>query len=119
MEIAAHVANNPSDCLAVVEPQDEPPPKSPRGFASLSPERRREIAQMGGLASQASGYAHKFTSDEARAAGHKGGRSVSTDRAHMARIGRKGGVQKGIKRRSMLDESDVADTMSSPSAASP
>lgn len=45
-----------------------------RGFAVIDAERRREIARRGGLAVQASGLAHKFTSEEAQAAGRKGGR---------------------------------------------
>lgn len=42
--------------------------RKPRGFATLSPERRREIASMGGRTAHAAGTAHQFTSDEARAA---------------------------------------------------
>lgn len=44
-----------------------------RGFGSMSPERVREIASMGGTASQATGTAHRWTDDEAREAGRKGG----------------------------------------------
>jgi hypothetical protein len=40
-----------------------------RGLASMTPERRRMIARLGGKASQATGTAHKFTSLEARRAG--------------------------------------------------
>ncbi len=64
--------------------------KSRKGFASMDPERRREIARRGGLATHRLGKAHKFTSEEARAAGKKGGRSVSRDRADMAKIGHSG-----------------------------
>lgn len=42
-----------------------------RGFASLDPKRRKEIASMGGKAAHASGMAHEFTSGEARAAAKK------------------------------------------------
>ena len=42
-----------------------------RGFAALSPERKREIAGMGGRAAHAAGRAHQFSSEEARAAGKK------------------------------------------------
>ena len=45
--------------------------KSRRGFASMDPQRQREIARLGGRASHASGNAHEFTSEEARAAGRK------------------------------------------------
>ena len=43
-----------------------------RGLAALSPERRREIASMGGRTSQARGTAHQWTAAEASAAGKKG-----------------------------------------------
>jgi uncharacterized protein len=66
-------------------------PKAKRGFAAMSPEQRREIASRGGQAAQESGRAHKFSADEARVAGSKGGRTVSKDREHMAEIGRAGG----------------------------
>jgi uncharacterized protein len=42
-----------------------------RGFASMDPVRQREIASQGGRAAHASGNAHQFTSEEARAAGRK------------------------------------------------
>lgn len=45
--------------------------KSRRGFASMDPQRQKEIARLGGRASHASGNAHEFTSEEARAAGRK------------------------------------------------
>jgi len=61
------------------------------GFASLSRDRRREIAQQGGQAAHRKGTAHEFTVEEARATGRKGGSAVSRNRAHMAAIGRKGG----------------------------
>ena len=65
--------------------------KSKRGFASMDPNRQREIASKGGRAAHAKGTAHEWSSDEARVAGQKGGIAVSRDRAHMAAIGREGG----------------------------
>jgi uncharacterized protein len=47
--------------------------KERRGFASMSPEKQREIASKGGRAAHVKGTAHEWTSDEARAAGRKGG----------------------------------------------
>ena len=47
--------------------------KSHRGFAAMSPETQRRIASEGGRASHASGRGHRFSSDEARDAGRKGG----------------------------------------------
>lgn len=46
---------------------------SNRGFASMDPERQREIAAQGGRAAHEKGTAHEFTSEEAREAGSKGG----------------------------------------------
>ena len=47
--------------------------KERRGFASMSPEKQREIARKGGRAAHEKGTAHEWTTDEARAAGRKGG----------------------------------------------
>lgn len=46
-----------------------------RGFARMDPQKQREIASKGGQAAHASGNAHQFTSEEARAAGRKGGQA--------------------------------------------
>jgi uncharacterized protein len=47
--------------------------KSNRGFASMSEERKREISSLGGRTAHKQGVAHKWNSEEARAAGRKGG----------------------------------------------
>ena len=47
--------------------------KERRGFASMSPEKQREIASKGGRAAHEKGTAHEWTPDEARSAGRKGG----------------------------------------------
>lgn len=70
---------------------------SKRGFASMDPEKQKMLAARGGRAAHLKGTAHKFTSDEARAAGRKGGLSVSADTEHMAEIGKKGGKAKSAK----------------------
>ena len=44
-----------------------------RGFASMDRKKHREIAAKGGKAAHARGTAHEWTSEEARAAGRKGG----------------------------------------------
>jgi general stress protein YciG len=72
---------------------------SNRGFASMDPEKQREIASEGGRAAHEKGTAHEFDSEEARVAGRKGGEAVSQDREHMAEIGRKGGQSSGGNRR--------------------
>ncbi len=43
------------------------------GFAAMTPERRKEISSMGGKAAHAGGMAHRFTSEQAKIAGSKGG----------------------------------------------
>lgn len=47
--------------------------KEDRGFASMDPAKQREIASKGGKAAHQKGSAHEWTSEEARAAGRKGG----------------------------------------------
>ena len=50
--------------------------KRPRGFAAMDPEQQRKIASEGGKASHESGRGHRFTAEEARAAGRKGGQAT-------------------------------------------
>lgn len=47
--------------------------KSKRGFAAMSASQVSAIASKGGKAAHAKGTAHEWSSDEARAAGRKGG----------------------------------------------
>jgi hypothetical protein len=58
-----------------VQTSSAPTSAPKRGFASMSPEERARIASMGGRAAHEQGTAHRFTSEEARAAGSKGGRN--------------------------------------------
>ncbi|MCM2251229.1 MAG: KGG domain-containing protein [Ramlibacter sp.] len=51
--------------------QETQPVRAKRGFAAMDRERQREIAAMGGRSAHASGHAHEFTTEEARAAGKK------------------------------------------------
>lgn len=46
--------------------------KEDRGFASMSPEKQKEIASRGGKSAHLKGTAHTWTSEEAREAGRKG-----------------------------------------------
>jgi general stress protein YciG len=87
--------------------------KERRGFASMSPEKQREIASKGGRAAHQKGTAHEFDSSEARAAGRKGGVTVSRNREHMAAIGRRGGEARGANRAARLQQG----TESRPSSA--
>jgi general stress protein YciG len=71
----------------------EEKPKSMRGFASMSPERRKEVCSAGGKAAHAKGKAHKFTTEEARLAGKIGGQKIK-DKAepdHFKKLGSLGG----------------------------
>jgi len=49
-------------------------PRSPRGFAKLSADERRELAKKGGNAAHVNRTGHRWTSAEASAAGRKGGK---------------------------------------------
>jgi general stress protein YciG len=78
--------------------------KERRGFASMSPEKQREIASKGGRAAHQKGTAHEWSSDEAREAGRKGG---------MASRGGRG------KLPSATDGSDINDTQNDNSTPEP
>ena len=60
--------------------------KERRGFASMSPEKQREIASKGGRAAHEKGTAHEWTADEARAAGRKGGQISRGGRGRLVSI---------------------------------
>src|SRR6516162_5446529 len=69
-----------------------------RGFAGMDAAKQREIASRGGKAAHQKGTAHRFTPEEARAAGRKGGQAAhQKGTAHeftpqaAAAAGRKGG----------------------------
>jgi general stress protein YciG len=53
-----------------------------RGFAALPPDRLREISRKGGVTAHASGRAYRWTSEQAREAGRKGGISNAARRRH-------------------------------------
>ena len=64
-------------------PIDQPRRKERRGFASMSAEKQREIASKGGRAAHTKGTAHEWTSEEARAAGRKGGQASRGGRGRL------------------------------------
>ncbi|CAH0313147.1 hypothetical protein SRABI118_04883 [Massilia sp. Bi118] len=69
---------------------------SNRGFASMDPQRQREIASEGGKAAHASGNAHEFNSEEARRAGsmsHKNDGNSQSQGNQGGQGGGKGGSQ--------------------------
>jgi hypothetical protein len=74
---------------------------SNRGFASMDPEKQRQIASKGGKASHARGTAHEFTSEEASRAGRKAhaqGNAHEWTSEEAREAGRKGGQASGSNR---------------------
>ncbi|SHG52252.1 KGG domain-containing protein [Massilia sp. CF038] len=67
---------------------------SNRGFASMDPERQREIASEGGKAAHEKGTAHEFTSEEARRAGSMSHGNRQSDQA-STRVGKQSGNKQG------------------------
>ena len=47
--------------------------KSRRGFAAMTPDKQKEIAQKGGRAAHEKGVAHQWSPGEAKLSGKKGG----------------------------------------------
>jgi general stress protein YciG len=88
------------------------PRRSNRGFASMDRSKQREIASKGGRAAHQKGTAHEFDSSEARAAGRKGGVTVSRNREHMAAIGRRGGEARGANRAARLQQGGTSEQAS-------
>jgi uncharacterized protein len=81
---------------------NENKPRSARGFASMDPERQREIARMGGRSVPSEQRSFTRNRELAREAGRKGGlatppgkRTFSYDSDHAVEAGRKGGLAKG------------------------
>jgi len=60
------------------------PARKRRGFAVMDPKLVAEISRKGGKAAHSAGTAHEFTSDEARAAGRKGGLASHAKRKRAA-----------------------------------
>ena len=64
-----------------------------RGFASMTPEKQREIASKGGRAAHQKGTAHEWTSEEARSAGRKGGQISRGGRGRLSGDGQPEGAR--------------------------
>ena len=56
-----------------------------RGFLSMTPERRREVAGLGGRRAHELGTAHKWSPDEASEAGRKGAEASWDKRRKLSR----------------------------------
>ena len=73
-----------------VEPASGASGDKPRGFAAMAPDRQKAIASLGGRTAHRLGVAHEFSSEEASAAGRRGGAKVASIPGYMAALGRKG-----------------------------
>lgn len=71
--------------------------KRAKGFATMTPDRVKEIAGQGGRAAHKKGKAHQFSTVEAIDAGRKGGQTISQNREYMRELGRKGGQARAAK----------------------
>jgi general stress protein YciG len=67
--------------------------KSNRGLASANEETRRRVAKAGGQAAQASGRAHRLTTEERRRGGRNSpGNFAHRSQAEIKSIAHKGGL---------------------------
>ena len=90
--------------------------KERRGFASMSPEKQREIASKGGRAAHQKGTAHEWTSEEARSAGRKGGQISRGGRGRLVE-GTEGAMEGDLD--SVPGEHTKFDTSSARDGAGP
>lgn len=81
--------------------------KERRGFASMSTQRQREIAALGGRAAHAKGTAHQWTSEEAREAGRRGGRVSRGGRGRALRPEERLAAGNTVRSQRLAD--DIAD----------
>lgn len=75
--------------------------KGKQGFASMDKEKQRMIASRGGKAAQESGRGHRWTPEEAKRAGEKGGKLFKTPlerERYFKKIGRNGGLARWGKK---------------------
>ncbi|HYE38180.1 KGG domain-containing protein [Methylocaldum sp.] len=79
-------------------------PKGKRGFASMDPEKQRQIASKGGKSAHALGLAHRFTSEEARAAGKKGGMSSGSQHRWTPEEAQAAGRKGALTRKRKLNQ---------------
>jgi hypothetical protein len=108
-ELSTMIENTPQQTPGQPPPQHAehaaatPSGTASRGFASMTPERQREIAKKGGAAvsrnrdymasiGRIGGERVSQNREHMAGIGRRGGQRVSQNREHMARIGRKGGA---------------------------
>lgn len=73
--------NNGGDTTATT-----PPAKKLHGFATWPKEKQREAASKGGKIAHASGKAHRFSGEEAKEAGRRGGLAIAAKRRRMKEV---------------------------------
>lgn len=91
-----------------------PRPKLRRGFACMSREKNREIASKGGLKSQATGRAHKWTSHTGRIAAmiSQSNRTAHKWTSQEAVVsGRKGGLARARNAKIYTDQPVITSNM--------
>lgn len=81
-----------------------------RGFAAMSSERVRELARQGGIAAHQKGTAHKWTAEEAREAGKKGGAASFQNREEFLRMSSRGGKTASANRKARKEAEKNAST---------
>jgi general stress protein YciG len=94
----------------------EPQSRKLRGFATMSPERRRALGRRGGKSAHENGRAHTFNAETARAAGrvpHERGTAHHWTKEEAREAGRKGGNTPKRPRGS----DPIQNTSSSPNSA--
>jgi general stress protein YciG len=62
-------------------PITPPPTRKPRGFAAMDRALVSAISRKGGVAAHVKGTAHTWTTEEAKAAGSKGGKAIHKKKA--------------------------------------
>lgn len=89
--------------------------KRRRGFAVMDPARQREIASKGGRAAHEKGTAHRWSEQEAKEAGRKGGAAShrnghrTATRAHAVNDTAASGAGEQINQADQTDAVDQAD----------
>jgi len=78
-----------------------------QGLAALSPEALKALGSKGGKNALENGTLHEFTLEEQRRGGQAGGRAVSSNRAHMSEIGKKGAAARA--RRQQAQQAGVQE----------
>lgn len=74
-----------------------------RGFASMDRALLRELTSKGGKAAHRKGTAHEWDSEEARAAGRKGGIATAAKKRREAGVGSPADIQDPISTPTPLD----------------